>query len=92
MKYKGDINMSKPSEDFLEVMLNFFPSKRSEYEKTIKDYNEVLETVIFEAAKWDGKVVVALKTDFDGGCDNVYCYSVNGTYYGELSRYLKNLE
>jgi len=40
--------MSKKSEDFFRVMLDFLPSSSSEYRKSIEDNGEVLETVIIE--------------------------------------------
>lgn len=40
--------MSRQSEDFLKVMLDFFPSKGDEYRKIIESYDEILETVIIE--------------------------------------------
>jgi hypothetical protein len=40
--------MSKRSEEFFEVMLDFLPSLNSEYRKSIEDNGEVLETVIIE--------------------------------------------
>lgn len=40
--------MSKRSEEFFGVMLDFFPSLNSAYRKSIEDNGEVLETVIIE--------------------------------------------
>lgn len=40
--------MSKRTEEFFEVMLDFLPSLNSEYRKSIEDNGEVLETVIIE--------------------------------------------
>lgn len=40
--------MSKKSEEFLRVMLDFLPSTSSEYRRSIEDNGEVLETVIIE--------------------------------------------
>jgi len=40
--------MSEKSEEFLRVMLDFIPSSRNEYRKSIDDNEEVLETVIIE--------------------------------------------
>ncbi|MFC9707221.1 resolvase [Paenibacillus sp. NPDC056933] len=40
--------MSKKSEEFFRVMLEFLPSKSNDYIKSIEVYGEVLETVIIE--------------------------------------------
>lgn len=40
--------MSKRSEEFFRVMLDFLPSLNSEYKKSIEDNGEVLETIIIE--------------------------------------------
>lgn len=40
--------MSKRSEEFFGVMLDFLPSLNSEYRKSIEDNGEALETVIIE--------------------------------------------
>lgn len=40
--------MSKKSEEFFEMMLNFLPSAEDEYRESIEYYGEVLETLIIE--------------------------------------------
>ncbi|WP_097003080.1 DUF7674 family protein [Lacrimispora amygdalina] len=40
--------MNKKSEEFLNVMLDFIPSSKDDYEKSIEDNGEILETVIIE--------------------------------------------
>jgi hypothetical protein len=40
--------MSKASEDFFNKMLEFLPSTKNEYTKSVECYGEVLETVIIE--------------------------------------------
>ncbi|HBV68409.1 MAG TPA: resolvase [Clostridiales bacterium] len=40
--------MSEKSEEFFRVMLNFLPSSKSEYRKSIEYNGEILETVIIE--------------------------------------------
>lgn len=40
--------MSKKSNDFFKVMLDFLPLTSSEYRKSIEDNGDVLETVIIE--------------------------------------------
>lgn len=40
--------MSKKSEEFFRIMLDFLPSAEDEYRKSIAYYGEVLETVIIE--------------------------------------------
>ena len=40
--------MSKKSEEFFRVMLNFLPSTGIDYKKSIERYGKVLETVIIE--------------------------------------------
>lgn len=40
--------MSQKSKEFFEQMQEFFPSTREEYIKSIKEYGEVLETVVIE--------------------------------------------
>jgi F0F1-type ATP synthase delta subunit len=40
--------MSKGTEKFFEVMLDFLPSLNSEYRESIEDNGEVLETIIIE--------------------------------------------
>lgn len=40
--------MSEKSKEFLKAMLDFLPSKRNEYKKSIEDHGEILETVIIE--------------------------------------------
>nr|WP_024837648.1 hypothetical protein [Clostridium sp. 12(A)] len=40
--------MNKKSEEFLSVMLDFIPSSKDDYEKSIEDNGEILETVIIE--------------------------------------------
>ncbi|NRF95968.1 resolvase [Paenibacillus frigoriresistens] len=40
--------MSKKSEEFFRIMLEFLPSTGNGYEKSIESYGEVLETVIIE--------------------------------------------
>lgn len=58
----------------------------------LENQNEItFEDEIFEVAKWNDKVVVALKTDFDEGCDNVYCYNVNGDWLWRIESVSKKL-
>lgn len=40
--------MSQKSKEFFEKMLEFFPSAGEEYAESIKEYGEVLETVVIE--------------------------------------------
>ncbi|MGB8452131.1 MAG: resolvase [Anaerocolumna sp.] len=40
--------MNKKSEEFLSVMLDFIPSSKDDYEKSIENNGEILETVIIE--------------------------------------------
>ncbi|WP_405159096.1 resolvase [Paenibacillus sp. FSL H8-0283] len=40
--------MIKKSEEFLKMMLNFFPSTSTDYKKSIENHGMVLETVIIE--------------------------------------------
>ena len=40
--------MSKKTEEFLRLMLNFLPSAEDEYRESIEYYGEVLETIIIE--------------------------------------------
>ncbi|WP_341278988.1 resolvase [Paenibacillus sp. FSL H8-0537] len=40
--------MSKKSEEFFRIMLNFLPSAEDEYRESIEYYGEVLETIIIE--------------------------------------------
>ena len=40
--------MSIKSDEFFSTMLDFLPSAKSEYEKSIEHYGKVLETVIIE--------------------------------------------
>lgn len=48
VQIKEFIDMSEKSEEFLRVMLDFIPSLKNEYRKSIEDNGEVLETVIIE--------------------------------------------
>ncbi|CAM4339421.1 hypothetical protein FHS16_002609 [Paenibacillus endophyticus] len=40
--------MSKKSEEFFKIMLDFLPSAEDEYRESIEYYGEVLETIIIE--------------------------------------------
>ncbi|MFF2482309.1 resolvase [Paenibacillus sp. NPDC058071] len=40
--------MSKKSEEFFRIMLDFLPSAEDEYRESIEYYGEVLETIIIE--------------------------------------------
>ncbi|WP_019912128.1 DUF7674 family protein [Paenibacillus sp. HW567] len=40
--------MSKKSEEFFRIMLDFLPSAENEYRESIEYYGEVLETIIIE--------------------------------------------
>lgn len=42
------MDMSESSREFFEKMLEFFPSTREEYIECVKEYGEVLETVVIE--------------------------------------------
>lgn len=40
--------MSKCSKEFFRVMLDFFPTRRNDYIKSIEEYGVLLETVVIE--------------------------------------------
>lgn len=40
--------MNKKSEEFLDAMLEFIPSSKADYKKSIEDNCEILETIIIE--------------------------------------------
>lgn len=40
--------MDKFTQDFFDKMIEFFPTTRQEYNESIEDYGEILETVVIE--------------------------------------------
>ncbi len=81
--------MSKRSEEFFGVMLNFLPSLSSEYTKSIEDNGEALETVIIEDI-FMPEIIGLLKED-----KNIKLLKDIFNYFEEISecgdKYLTNI-